>query len=113
MGVYDQVKQAIQDFVAPEIQSIRGDIRVLTERIDAADARLSEKISALDGKLDHLDAKLTIKIDSFRNEMVSEIRRLDTRMDGFDKRIEGFGRELGAAMEIRERLAALEARRPG
>ena len=40
-----------------------------------------------------------------RSELVAEIRRVDTRIDGLD-------RELRTAIDIRERLAALEARRP-
>jgi hypothetical protein len=36
--------------------------------------------------------------------MVSEIRRVDVRIDGVD-------RELRTAIDLRERLAALEARR--
>jgi len=83
MGVYDQVKTAFQDIIAPELHAIRGDIRVLDQRIVGLDQ----------------------KIDSLRNELVSEIRRLDTRIDGVD-------RELRTAIDLRERLAALEARRP-
>ncbi|PYN98717.1 MAG: hypothetical protein DMD91_14675 [Candidatus Rokuibacteriota bacterium] len=83
MGVYDQVKTAFQDIIAPELHAIRGDIRVLDHRIVGLDQ----------------------KIDSLRNELVSEIRRLDTRIDGVD-------RELRTAIDLRERLAALEARRP-
>ena len=52
-----------------------------------------------------MDARLTVKIDALRTEVVAEIRRLDTRIDGMD-------RELRTAIDIRERLAALEARRP-
>lgn len=33
VGVYDQIKRAFQDRVAPEIQAIRGDLRVLDERL--------------------------------------------------------------------------------
>jgi transposase len=44
-------------------------------------------------------------IDGLRAELIAEIRRLDARIDGVD-------RELRTAIEIRERLAALEARRP-
>jgi len=83
MGVYDQVKTAFQDIIAPELHAIHGDIRVLDQRIVGLDQ----------------------KIDSLRNELVSEIRRLDTRIDGVD-------RELRTAIDLRERLAALEARRP-
>jgi hypothetical protein len=52
-----------------------------------------------------------IKVSSLRTEMLSmkaellaEVRRLDARIDGMD-------RELRTAIDIRERLAALEARR--
>ena len=87
MGVYDQIKKAFQDTIAPELHALRGDIRLLDQKIDAVDARL------------------TVKIDSFRNEMIAELRRVDTRIEGVD-------RELRTAIDIRERLAALEARHP-
>ena len=61
--------------------------------------------------VEDVDARLTIKIDalqaqtaSMKNQLVSEIRRVDVRIDGMD-------RELRTAIDIRERLAALEARR--
>jgi hypothetical protein len=41
---------------------------------------------------------------SMKNELISEIRRVDIRIDSVD-------RELRVAIDIRERLAALEARR--
>jgi hypothetical protein len=101
MGVYDQIKTAFQDLIAPELHAIRGDIRVP-----------DQKIGALDQKIDGVDARLTVRIDSLRtetasmkSELLAEIRRLDARIDGVD-------RELRAAIDIRERLAALEARRP-
>ena len=59
----------------------------------------------------NVDARLTDKMDSLsiqmghmRGELVAEIRRVDARIDGVD-------RELRTAIDIRERLAALEARR--
>lgn len=55
-------------------------------------------------------ARLAIKIDALRDETISlkgeliaEIRRLDTRIHSVDC--------LRTAMDVRERLAALEARR--
>src|SRR5947208_13922243 len=100
VGVYDQIKKAFQDIIAPELHALRGDIRVL-----------DQKIVGLDQKIDGVDARLTVKIDGLRTETVSlkgeliaEIRRLDTKIDGVD-------RELRTAIDIRERLAAPEARR--
>ena len=93
VGVYDQIKKAFQDVIAPELHALRGDIRVIDSRI-----------AGLDQKIDGVDARLTVKIDALRTEVVAEIRRVDTRIDGMD-------RELRTAIDIRERLAALEARR--
>jgi hypothetical protein len=117
VAVYDQIKTAFQDIIAPEIHALRGDICLL-----------DQKIAGLDQKVDGVDARLTIKIDALRSEMgsemgslrsgmgslrsemgslrselIAEIRRVDTRIDGLD-------RELRTAIDIRERLAALEAR---
>jgi|SRR3990170_5641110 len=94
MGVYDQIEKAFQDIIAPELHALRGDIRLLDQKIDG-----------LDQKIDEVDARLTVKIDAVRNEMIAEIRRVDTRIEGVD-------RELRTAIDIRERLAALEARHP-
>jgi len=93
IGVYDQIKRAFQDLIAPELHAIRGDLRLLDQKIDGVDARLSTKIDAIDQK-----------IDSVKSELLSEIRRVDTRIDGLDL-------EVRTAIDIRERLAALEARR--
>ncbi len=47
MGVYDQIRKAFQDLIAPELHAIRGDIRVLDQKIDDLDVRLSTKIDSL------------------------------------------------------------------
>ncbi len=112
MGVYDQIKSAFQDLVAPAIHELRGQMRVLEERLTALDQKIDQRSVSLEQKIDNLDVRLTTRIDSLRaesmsmkNELVSEIRRVDTRIDGID-------RELHLALDVRERLAALEARRP-
>jgi chromosome segregation ATPase len=108
MGVCDQIKKALQDIVAPELQAIRGDIRVLDQKIDNVDARLTVRIDAL-----------AAQMASRRAELLAEMRRIDSRIDSVDRRIDsvehridGVDRQLGTALDVRERLAALEARRP-
>ena len=88
MGLHDQLKKAFQDVVAPEIHALRGDIQ-----------RLDAKIDGVDGKVTSLRGEMT----SMKNELLAEIRRVDARIDGVD-------RELRTAIDVRERLAALEAR---
>ena len=71
VGVYDQIKSAFQDLIAPELHAIRGDIAVLCG-----------EIQRLDQKIDGVDARLGIKIDglraetlSMKAELLAEIRR--------------------------------------
>ena len=75
--------------IAPELHALRGEMRVLDQRI-----------VGLDQKIDGLRAETA----SMKGELLAEIRRVDTRIDGVDH-------ELRTAIDIRERLAALEARR--
>jgi hypothetical protein len=107
MGIYDQIRAAFQDLVAPALHELRGEFLALRGEFEAARA----DIRRIDHKIDDVDARLTTKIDSLhaqmgsmKNELVSEIRRVDVRIDRVD-------RELRVAIDVRERLAALEARR--
>ena len=115
VGIYDQIKSAFQDIIAPELFALRGDMRLLDQKIvsldqkiDGVDARLTVKFDALRTEMGSLRGEmgsLRSEMGSLRGELVAEIRRVDGRIDGLD-------RELKTALDIRERLAALEARRP-
>ena len=105
MGVYDQIEKAFQDIVAPELHAIRGDIRVLDQKIIALDQKFDQKIDAVDSRLTIRIDALAAQIASSKAELLSEIRRVDNRIDSVD-------RELRTAIDVRERLAALEARLP-
>lgn len=85
MGIYDQIKKAFQDVVAPEIRALQGEVKRLDEKIDAMHREVVVRFEALDMKI------------------TSEIRRLDARLDGLE-------RELKIAVEVRERLAVLETK---
>ncbi|MBE7444691.1 MAG: hypothetical protein HS132_05375 [Planctomycetia bacterium] len=85
MSVYEQVKQALQDVVAPELKSIQVEIRRLDDKIDTKIESLKTEIKRLDDKVENLDKRLSSKIDS-----------LDDKID--------------TAIQIRERLASLEAK---
>lgn len=96
MSVYDQVKQALQDVVVPEIKALQIEIKRLDEKID-------NRFASLDEKIDTRFISLDGKIDSLRREMTAEIKRLDDKVDNLDEKID-------TAIQIRERLAALEAK---
>ena len=101
------IKQAIQELIVPDLREIKSEvkglqteIKRLEEKIDLQSARLDEKIDTqgakLDNKIDTYNAKLEDKITSLRNEMLSEFRRLDERVD--------------LTVHVRERLMSLETR---
>jgi archaellum component FlaC len=77
----------------------------LDGRIDSLKGEVLSDIRRLDEKIDSGLKRLDGKIDSLKGEILSEIRRLDTRIDSLEK-------ELKTAIELRERLAALEAKLP-
>ena len=88
MGVYENVKRALQDIVAPEIKALRVEIKRLDEKIESLSRGIGDKINSL------------------RNELLAEIRRVDGRIDSFDSHLQ-------VAMDIRERLAKVEAKLAG
>ncbi len=81
-GIDDQIKAAIQDLVAPALHEIGGEVHAVRGDMQAMRAEFRGEMQA----------------------MRADIRRLDQKIDGVD-------RELRSAIDIRERLAALEVRR--
>ena len=81
----EEIKQLFQDFIALQLEAIRGDIRALNSRIDALDMKFDARINALDMKIDALEMKfdakfdgLDMKVESYHREVLSESRRIDS-----------------------------------
>ncbi len=54
VGVYDQIKKALQEIVAPELHAIRGDMHAMRGDIRVLD----QKIDGVDHKIDSLRTEL-------------------------------------------------------
>jgi len=100
------LKKLLQEIVLPEFHEIKAELRVITTEIK----RLDEKIESVRNEFGEKFKRLNEKIDV-------EIRRLDQRIDSVGQRIEGVEREIRAtrqefklAIDIHERLAAVEAK---
>ena len=88
LNIYQTIKQVVQDAVAPEIQGLKGEIQGIKGEIKG----LSDRIDSLEKRLDN-------RIDG-----------LEKRMDDFGRRMDGFERQLEIALDVRERLATVEAK---
>jgi hypothetical protein len=92
VNVYHAVKQAMQDLVAPQIESLRSDITTVAASVNALRADVQGDIASLRGEIQGLRGEL----NGLRAETAANIARLDER--------------LTVALDVRERLVALETR---
>ena len=77
----DEIRELFQTLIAPRLASIEGELKAVHSRIDAMDSKFEAKIDALDskfeGKFDALNTTIGFldgKIESFRRELLAEIR---------------------------------------
>lgn len=59
MSLYDDVKKALQDVLAPELQEIKGEIKAINIRLDGINQRFDDLIERL---------KLTSRIEKLERQ---------------------------------------------
>lgn len=77
MGVVEDVRSALQDFVAPELHELRARIDALEEQQKQFRADVDKRFDRVDKRLDTLEDKLS----DMRDEILTEIRRTATIYD--------------------------------
>ena len=99
-NIYQAVKQAMQDLVAPQLESLKGELATTRAQMQANHAALSARIDQVDeklsGRIAHVEDKLTSELRRGDGTLTTEIRRLDER--------------LALALDVRERIVAIETR---
>jgi hypothetical protein len=60
-NVYEAVKQAFGDLIAPQLEEIKGELKAVRS-----------EIARLDAKIDNVDTKLTMRIDSVERKLSVE-----------------------------------------
>ena len=88
-SIYQAVKQAMQDLVAPQLESLKGDIGALRAEMHGNHAALSAAIHRIDGKL-------SSEIQRVDDKLTSEIRRIDDKLTW--------------ALDLRERIVVIETK---
>lgn len=66
MSIYDDVKRALQDFLAPDIREIKGELKAINIRLDSIDRRFDDLIKMLE-----LERRVTA-LESKRDKVVSQ-----------------------------------------
>lgn len=122
------VVDAMQEILVPDLQEIKHRISILEMEIK----NLDTKFLTLEAKLSSFREEFNTKLTSFREEFKSEIRRLDEKIDSLgiqlnqrissleekmDQRMDSMERQIQTnredyklAVNLHERIAALEAR---
>jgi hypothetical protein len=100
--VVQSVRQLLQDFIAPELRELKGDVKSLDSKIDSETVRLEEKIA------------------SESRQLGSDLKRLESKMDSGFAHLESLleNANLRAELEstrdianLRERVTRLETER--
>jgi hypothetical protein len=113
----EQIKEFFRSILAPQIESVRGDIRAAEAKTEAVDTkvdayrreilaefrRLEEKVDvrlgAMNEKLDTRLAAIELKLDSRLDAMDQKLAMMDQRLAMMDQKLDLFRKELLA--EIR------------
>jgi hypothetical protein len=90
----EKVVSAINRALLPQLQELKGELKAINARLDAADTKTDgfrsefrAEINRLDDKIDTNFKRLDDKIDSMKNELHSDIARVDQKVD-FAKEVE-------------------------
>jgi len=78
MGVIEETRQVLQDFIAPEFRAIDARLSALEKRIDGVDKR----IDGLDNKIDRNHAEVMAAIHRIENytAVLERLARLEAKM---------------------------------
>src|SRR5262249_35056291 len=125
LSIYGSVRQAIQDLVAPEIQALHGEIKRIEGKMEGKIDALEGKIEGLGTKIESLRSEMNARFEASNRRVTGVEQRLDSveaivrensrKIDTFiEERIESHIKSMDEkwheAIDIHERLAALEAK---
>ncbi len=89
MGVVDETRQVVQDFLAPELREIRGVLSSIDKRLDSQDKRLDSQ----DKRFDAIEEVNRARFDAIEEVNRARFEAIVQRLEqiqqsfSFDKRI--------------------------
>ena len=106
-NIYQAVKQAMQDLIAPQIESLKGDIGAVRAEVSGARAETQALRSEMQVSHAALAETLGTEIRRVDEKLSSEIHRVDEKLSSEIRRIDD---KLTWALDLRERIVAIETR---
>jgi hypothetical protein len=114
--IVDSLREIAQDILVPEVKSIKVSLEALRTEMHLGDENLRDSLDSLRAEMQIRDNKLQESVDALREEMKLRDDRLHTELRLRDERMQEsvrtLSQKLDFAIDIRERLAVLEARLP-
>jgi DNA anti-recombination protein RmuC len=130
------IERFIERTLVPRLEELSGEVRELRGELGQIDKRLTESITSLRNetvaRIETLEARLNGRIDTMSERalaferhveerfaaldlrpderLAAMDRRLDEKLSGLDEKIASTNKRFDQALDIRERLAALEAK---
>ena len=99
MSVVEDVRQALQDFIAPELRAFRA-------RLDAMEGRFDAKLDAINGRSEGRFDAVNIRRDAIDQRFDDMLTIMDTRFGSLGKDVA----QVRDRLDIDRRLTKLESK---
>jgi transcriptional regulator NrdR family protein len=72
LSIYEDIKKAIQEALAPDVSEIKGEVKALNTRLDSIEKVMNVRFDSLDQRFDDLLARLelTKRIEKLEREQL-------------------------------------------
>ena len=98
LNIYQNLKQAIQDVIAPEMQQLRGDIKALSAETAAVRQELTLFQTVLNRQFDAIDKRFDALKDDIDKRFDTVDKRFDAAGDAVHTRFEAVDRRLDSIL---------------
>lgn len=108
-SIVDSLREIAQDILVPEVKSLRVSLEGLRAEMQLGDRNLQSSVDALREEMKVRDERLHAEMRLRDERLHTEMQLRDEQMK---EAIQMLAQKLDFAIDIRERLAGLEARLP-
>jgi conjugal transfer/entry exclusion protein len=77
MGLIEEGRQLVQDFVAPEIRALEVRIDAIEKKVDELEAKMEKRFDAVDSRFDRVQAAIDARLDRNHNQVMDTLHRME------------------------------------